>query len=167
MRCLDIGSGEKKIDGFISVDKRKDANPDIICEIGKDRLPFDDNFIDVIFAHHSFEHFDNFIGAVEDLARVSKNGAEWIITVPYCTSTEFNLINPYHPNPFFSEYTFRFFDDIYEREQPKWFRLKQHNVTFTYNTSLWGDHTDFEWSILRRKYLNVVKEIKIDLEVIK
>lgn len=161
---VNIGCGENKIDGFINIDKREVCNPDILCEIGNESIDMDDSCVDYIWSHNSFEHFDNFISVVEELARISKNGAIWDVSTPYCTSTKYNLVNPYHVNPFFSEDTFRFWDDIYKREQPS-FKLKQLDVEFVYNTELWGDNPDEDWEIMRQKYLNVVTEIKVKLRV--
>ena len=166
---LNIGSGENHIEGYRSVDKRQEAHPEIVCEIGKMRLPFENDSVDEILAHNSFEHFDNFIGVVEDLARVSKNGAIWKVTLPYATSYLYNVINPYHVNPWFTEHTFAFWDQIYKREQPSWFKLKILKTEFVYNKELWGDknRTEKEWEMLRQSSLNVVKEFYQEIKVIK
>lgn len=162
---LNIGCGEIPLDGYVNIDKRKETNPDIICEIGKEKIPIDDNKVDYIFADNSLEHFENLISSINDLARISKDGAIWEIIVPYCTSTKYNLVNPYHLNPFFSEDTFRFWDDIYKREQPKGFKLITKKTSFKYNTDLWGENPPEPWEIMRQKYLNVVSELHLTIEV--
>ena len=162
---LNIGSGEKKISGYTSVDKREEANPDMLVNIGVDKFPLADNVVDEILSHNSFEHFPNFIEVVNELGRISKNGCTWKVTVPYATTYTFNVINPYHINPWFTEDTFRFWDDVYKREQPKDFKLKILKTDFTYNTDLWGK--DQNWDRLRKTNINVVKEMYQEIEVIK
>ena len=167
MTKINLGCGENKKHGYLNIDYRKEAEPDVLMTIGKDRFPFDDNSIDEIFAHNSLEHFDNFLFVVQEMGRVSKNGCIWKITLPYATSTLFNLINPYHLNPFFTENTFRFWDDIYKREQTDNFNLRITKTDFVYNESLWGKHTQQEWEKLRNKYLNVVTSFYQEITCIK
>lgn len=58
---LNLGCGEKILPGFINVDKNSSYGgtgvcPDSIFNIGKDKYPFDDNSVDVIFLCHVIEH---------------------------------------------------------------------------------------------------------------
>lgn len=162
---LNIGCGENKISGYINVDKRIEAKPDMLVNIGEELFPIDDNKVTEILSHNSFEHFPNFIDVVNELARISTNGCIWKITVPYATSYMFNVINPYHVNPWFTEDTFRFWDDVYKREQPSWFKLNILKTEFVYNTKLWGKNND--WNRLRKTNINVVMEMYQEIKVIK
>lgn len=154
---LHIGCGSTKLDSFINVDIRKTKATDVVSSVTE--LPFEDNYFDFIYSHHSFEHFP-FLEAVKELVRVSKNDAKWEVIVPYLTNTKYNLINPYHIEHF-TEDKFRFFDDIYKREQPE-FRIITNDVEFYYNHDLWG-YDDLENK--RLKYLNVVNQIKFNLTI--
>ena len=156
---LQIGCGYDNFEGYINVDIDPNSKADLICDAN--RLPFDSNYFTEIYAHHSLEHFKDLKTIVEELARVSKNGCIWDIVVPYYT-WGMNIINPYH-HIYFNEDTFRFWDDIYKREQPKWFKLETLNVSFDFNKELYGEDADFER--LLKTNINVCREISFKIKV--
>ena len=168
MAKLHIGCGDTKKQGWVNVDIRKTKATDHVLDVCNMDI-FKDNTFDLVHSHHSFEHFD-FLPAVKELVRVSEHKAIWNVTVPYATSTKYNLINPYHKE-LFTEDKFRFFDDLYPREMPQDFKIKTLDVEFDYNEELWGSfllrNRIYEWKHLRQKYLNVVKQITFKLQVIK
>ena len=47
---LNIGCGNKKIEGFTGIDKFDCAAVDIICDVENAKLPFDDNTVDEIMS---------------------------------------------------------------------------------------------------------------------
>ena len=51
---LNIGSGDKKMYGFVNVDLRKETEPDVICDVTKIHEKFED--VDLIYACHVLEH---------------------------------------------------------------------------------------------------------------
>lgn len=59
---VNLGSGQRRFDtecGWVNVDRvsRPGQVPDIICDVGKDRLPFDDGSVDMVVLHQVLEHF--------------------------------------------------------------------------------------------------------------
>lgn len=162
---VNLGCGENKLEGYTNIDKREGVG-NLQREVGVELLHPLQNIEEVIM-HHSAEHFPNFIYWVTDLASRCKNGCLWKVTTPYATSTVLNLVNPYHVNPWFTEHTFRFFDDIYKRENNYNFKLKIEKVEYKYNHELWDYHDEAEWERMRQKYLNVVKEMYQEIRVIK
>ena len=106
---LNIGAGRTYIPGFVNVDisEKADISLDLNCE----RLPFDDNSVDLVFTYHLLEHLSDYLFALGEIHRVIKHGGQLLIGVPYVTSTEFNLVNPYHKQHF-NEYSFDFFGSI-------------------------------------------------------
>lgn len=81
---INIGSGYKRFDGFMNVDDDPGVNPDYIVDLNKGVLPFEDNSIDAVIAHHILEHIgDNFIPLMIDLYRVCKHGTILDICVPH------------------------------------------------------------------------------------
>ena len=48
MEKLNLGSGDKKIDGFLNVDKFDTFKPDIVHDLETFPYPFNDNEIDEI-----------------------------------------------------------------------------------------------------------------------
>ena len=79
---LGCGFNKKPIEeGWVNIDKDASVNPDIVRDLEKG-LPFDDNSIDEIYAHHVLEHTEDFIFVLSEIYRVCKNGAEIEIEVP-------------------------------------------------------------------------------------
>ncbi|PWW00218.1 methyltransferase family protein [Hoeflea marina] len=78
-------------------------------DLNRERLPFEDNSIGVVFSYHTLEHLDNYLFALSEIHRVLKHGGVFLVGVPYLTLTQYNLVNPYHRQNF-NEYSFDFFD---------------------------------------------------------
>jgi predicted SAM-dependent methyltransferase len=55
---LNYGCGESKLEDFINVDIEKSCNPDLICDIRKESLPFKDGEIEEIWCIHNIEHIE-------------------------------------------------------------------------------------------------------------
>ena len=104
---LNIGAGVTFIPGFVNVDITDRG--DICLDLNHERLPFDDNSIDLIFSNHTIEHLTGYLHAIGEIHRVLKHGGELLVGVPYVTLTEYNLVNPYHKQHF-NEFSFDFFD---------------------------------------------------------
>lgn len=93
---LNLGSGQRRFGdsdpsgkryGWINVDcvsRPPDQVPDIICDAGKEPLPFDSEAVDMICLHHVLEHFGCGEGdaMLRECHRVLKPGGSLIICVP-------------------------------------------------------------------------------------
>ncbi|MCE5209981.1 MAG: methyltransferase domain-containing protein [Deltaproteobacteria bacterium] len=55
MRCLEIGCGEKRIEGFQTLNIIAGPNVDYVSDASKP-LPFDNNTFDIIYSSHALEH---------------------------------------------------------------------------------------------------------------
>jgi SAM-dependent methyltransferase len=163
---LNIGAGMTRIPGFVNIDISERA--DIQIDLGKERLPFDDNSVDLVFSYHTLEHVSEYLFALGQIYRVLRHGGQFLLGVPYVTSTEFNLINPYHKHNF-SEYSFDFFlpskrlggaasDDsiIFEKIFHRFHYMKEFEML---------DEPMRTWC--RRHLFNVVKKIDFGLIAIK
>ena len=53
---VDLGCGMRKKQGAIGIDSRPYVGVDHVLDIGKDRLPFEDNSVLEIYSIHVFEH---------------------------------------------------------------------------------------------------------------
>lgn len=80
---INLGSGYKRFDGFVNIDDDPLVNPDYLLDIEKAQLPFDDNTVEEIKAHHILEHVQNFIPLMKELYRVAKHGCKLDIIVPH------------------------------------------------------------------------------------
>lgn len=91
---LNIGAGVRFIPGFINIDMSDRA--DISLDLNRNRLPFDDSSVDLVFTNHTLEHLDEYLYALGEIHRVLKHGGRLLVGVPYVTLTEYNLVNPYY-----------------------------------------------------------------------
>jgi len=81
---INLGSGIKRFDNFINVDSDPTCNPDYVVKLGVDKLPFMDNSVDEVLAHHVFEHIgDGFFSFLQDLYRVCVHEAIIEVQVPH------------------------------------------------------------------------------------
>lgn len=81
---LNIGSGYKRYEGFLNVDSDPMTKCDYICNLGKERLPFDDNSVDEIKAYHILEHIGSeYLDLMKEIYRVCKDTAIIDIQVPH------------------------------------------------------------------------------------
>ncbi len=96
---LNLGCGDKILDGFINVDvveARAGKKPDVICDL-HDLSSFEDNYADEILAVHVIEHFWQWevVDILKEWTRVLKPGGKMILECPNLLSAaEEFLKNP-------------------------------------------------------------------------
>lgn len=95
------------IPGFKNIDIS--SNAEIVLDVGKEPLPFDDSSVDLVYSYHTIEHVPDYLFVMKQIFRVLKDGGTLLMGVPYVTLTEYNLVNPYHLHHF-NEHSFSFFD---------------------------------------------------------
>lgn len=96
---INLGSGYKRIEGFVNIDDDPLVKPDYLVDIENEKLPFDDNTVEEIRAHHILEHIGaGFIPLMKELYRVSKHGALLDIVVPHHFHDNF-YSDPTHKRP--------------------------------------------------------------------
>jgi SAM-dependent methyltransferase len=92
---LDIGCGRSKFAGTLGVDVVPVKGVDIAADLSKG-LPFADGSVDAIYTSHTLEHMPDFIGAMEEIWRVCKDGALVNIWVPHASCPFSTWIDPTH-----------------------------------------------------------------------
>ena len=98
---INLGSGTKRIPEYLNIDNDIGSNPDFVVDLEKDKLPFDDNSIDGVIAHHILEHLgDGFFHCVKELYRVCKHNTIIDVRVPHPKHDTF-LIDPTHKRPIY------------------------------------------------------------------
>lgn len=96
---INIGAGDTKEDDYITIDYDSNSNPDYNLDLEKDRLPFDDNTVEVVKAHHILEHLgEGYFHCLQELYRVCKHGAIIDIRVPHPRHDSF-IADPTHRRP--------------------------------------------------------------------
>lgn len=105
---IDLGCGRYKKPGFIGVDKFSIVEPDVVCDVEKERLPYDDSSVAEIYSSHVFEHIQDIQFVMNELHRVLAPDGLLTIRVPYWTS-EGAFRDPTHVR-FFTEKSFDYWE---------------------------------------------------------
>jgi predicted SAM-dependent methyltransferase len=96
---VNLGSGFKRIDGFVNVDDDPLVEPDYIVNLEKDKLPFENDSVDEMVAHHVLEHIgEGYIPLMQEIYRVCKHGAIIDVRVPHHFHEIF-INDPTHKRP--------------------------------------------------------------------
>jgi predicted SAM-dependent methyltransferase len=112
-RKLNLGSGNRKREGWVNIDSDALSKPDIVRDLEKG-LPFDDSTFDTVYASHVLEHIDDIIFLMREIHRICINKATVEIIVPH----------PNFPMLTFSDFThkrvitplaFQIFDKNYDK----------------------------------------------------
>ena len=96
---LNLGSGFKKIDGFVNVDMFDECEPDILHNLEVFPWPFQDNSVDEILLNHSLEHIGQlsqiFLTVIKEIYRICQKDATVQINVPH-PRHDFYISDPTH-----------------------------------------------------------------------
>ena len=85
-KLLDLGCGIRKRAGAVGVDIMSNDVVDVVHDLNQYPYPFlDDQFEDILL-DNSIEHLDDIVLTMEELFRISKDGARIVIRVPYFRS---------------------------------------------------------------------------------
>lgn len=96
---INIGAGYKRYPEYITVDADPNCNPDFLVNLETDVLPFEDNSVDKVLAHHILEHLgEGYFHLLKELYRVCKDGAIIDIRVPHHNHETFHN-DPTHRRP--------------------------------------------------------------------
>lgn len=87
---INLGSGHKRIEGFLNVDNDPQVNPDVLLSLNDDTLPFEDNSVSEVLASHILEHIGTgFIPLMKELYRICEPNAIIHVAVPHHRSDWF------------------------------------------------------------------------------
>ena len=105
---LNLGCGSDIRPGHVNLDVAPLPGVDVVHDLSTLPYPFPDNRFDHITAFNILEHLPDTIGVLEELWRISRNGGELLVRVPYWNSID-GVTDPTHVR-WFNQYTFQFFD---------------------------------------------------------
>jgi len=120
---LNIGAGFTRINGFTNVDyiphtnKNGEKFTDVICNIEKEPLPFEDNSVDEIACYEVLEHLDDLIFAMNEMWRVLKPEGFLKGKVP-SEGGRGALADPTHKRIFITD-TFDYFTGVNKRDDSR------------------------------------------------
>ena len=90
---LNLGCGNRHIDGFVNVDRESSLNPDLVVDLEKTPWPWSDNSVEEVKLIHVLEHLGQetsvFLAIIKELYRVCQDGAFIDIEVPHPRSDGF------------------------------------------------------------------------------
>lgn len=162
---VNIDAGLATLPGFVNIDVTGKGERNIV--FGQEKLPFDDDSVDLIFSYHALEHIPDYLSAMAEMHRVLKHGGYLLLGLPYVSLTEYHLINPHHLHNF-NEHSFDFFDADKFADlsvvKPVLFKKQFHHLHYL-GMFKYFPAAIKNWS--RRHLLNVVQKMDIGLVAIK
>ncbi len=81
---LNVGCGDNKIKGYVNIDAYKECNPDIVMNVAKRNLPYDNETVDEILFFHCIEHIEKYLHkhVLTEFARILKKDCKVYISYP-------------------------------------------------------------------------------------
>ncbi len=92
---LNVGCGNKRIDGYIGVDKYPCDAVEYVCDIENEKLPFEDDSVSGIMMDNVIEHIVDIPKVMGEMIRVSKPGSLITIITPHFSSIS-SWVDPTH-----------------------------------------------------------------------
>ncbi len=116
MKKLNLGSGNRPVEGHINIDSQERVKPDMVLDITKG-LPFESDSVDEIRAFDFLEHLhpDKVIGVIEDIWRVLKPGGVFESFTPDAEFGQGAFQDPTHRS-FWTEGSWKYFSDKPHRD---------------------------------------------------
>jgi len=115
---------------MIYLDIRDNVGADVVWNLNKIPLPFEDNHFDEIVLHHIIEHISNIYELFEDIHRILKPNGVVKIVVPHYTDWTF-WRDPSHKTHF-NSYSFDRFEDTkshhFDTKYP--FKVEKLKISF-------------------------------------
>jgi predicted SAM-dependent methyltransferase len=142
---INLGGGLKKPEGFVNVDYDESVNPDYVVNLDdvNIKLPFENNSIEEIQAHHILEHIgDGFIPLMIELYRVAKPGCILDIIVPHHFHDLF-YGDPTHKRPI-TVNGMNMFSKEYNRKHIEWYGSCS-GIGLQFNVDWEMIHYEFEY----------------------
>ena len=94
---LNLGCGEKKLDGYVNVDKF--GEPDVHHDLEQFPWPWEESSVEEVVMSHVLEHLgqltDVYLGVIKELYRVCEPNAKILIAVPHFRHDNF-FADPTH-----------------------------------------------------------------------
>lgn len=82
---INLGCGNKRLDGFIGVDRFPCEAAGVLCDVSRS-LPFRDGSVDEFYLDNLIEHVPDIPALMAELVRTARNGAKITIITPHFTS---------------------------------------------------------------------------------
>ena len=164
MKKLNIGCGDKPMDGAINLDWIKLPGVDIVLNIEKTPWPFKDNEFDEIYAYNVLEHVDNFIKIIEEIYRILKPNGLFIVSGPYYMHKD-TFTDPTHKRGFTTK-SFQYFEESCNLNFYTKARFNLEKIKLFYNNKSFYRLVPFK-KFLGYLLWNLIQGIEFRLKAIK
>jgi SAM-dependent methyltransferase len=117
---LHLGCGNNKVSDSIGIDFSKNTSADIIHDLNKFPYPFPSNRFEKIIMINIIEHLEDIVKVMEEINRISKNGAHIFIQTGHFSAVD-SFTDPTHKH-FFTSRSFDYFipgKDLYKYQYSK------------------------------------------------
>lgn len=115
---LNLGSGRKKLEGYVNVDIEKAFAPDLVWDLNKTPYPFKENEVEEVVMEHCLEHLEDHRKVLAELRRICKPNAVLHIRVPHYSMA---FYHPFHKTAWS---TAAFFFEPYDQ----WFEVRKRGL---------------------------------------
>jgi SAM-dependent methyltransferase len=169
-RLLHLGCGHEIIPGWINLDLSSDVGADVVFDLdscGPSRLPIENDSIDGFFMCHVFEHIERTLPMMQELYRVAKPDARFIIRLPH-GATDDAFEDPTHRRAYFPNSFVYFAQPAYSRADYNYLGdWRVARVKLVVGSDLLSSES--EQSILQRvaRERNIVREMIVELRAVK
>ncbi|MEM2900382.1 MAG: methyltransferase domain-containing protein [Thermoplasmata archaeon] len=170
VRKLDIGCGNKKVEGAIGLDIVSLPGVDVVHDLNSFPYPFEDSSFDEIYCYDVLEHLDDLLKTMEELHRIGANGCKIFIKVPYALCTD-SFTDPTHKR-YFTIHSFDYFTEkghrfsefnFYSKAR---FRILKAEKVYAENRIIKSLPTRIK-DILSNHIFNICWALNFELEVVK
>lgn len=110
MRRLDLGCGPSKKEGYIGIDIYPYPYADVVRDVNRHGLPFDDDSADEVRACHFLEHCRDLVFVMNEIWRVLKPGCRLVAIVPIVEVGTGAFRDPTHVR-YFNKDSFHYFTE--------------------------------------------------------
>jgi SAM-dependent methyltransferase len=170
LTLLHLGCGVERIPGWINLDVSPDVKPDIVFDLEactESKLPIDDDCVDGFFMCHVFEHIERTLPMMQELYRIAKADARFVIRLPHGASNS-AFEDPTHRRPYFPNSFLYFAQPAYSRADYNYtgdWRIAR--IKFVVDPQLLSACGESE--VLRRinQERNMVREMIVELRAVK
>lgn len=146
MRVLELGSGvRKRPEATVTIDKSPHGKPDIVRDVAKRGIPFEDNTFDEVYAMDIMEHiekYEDLIFFINEVWRVLIPKGIFKFTTPYGVN---GLTEHLTHHRIFTEMSFRYLNpdlpDDYEHMRESDGIVARFKTKFENSSSLYGIFT--------------------------
>lgn len=121
---INLGCGHDKREGWVNIDSRKDAKPDIVADLEKP-LPLESDSADEILLRHVLEHVKDPMSLIDECYRILKKGGKLEVITPHVS--QFQSIGELdHKRAGLSVFSFHYTTDLHAGNRTYYSKARFH-----------------------------------------